>query len=167
MSSSTKRNVVVAGLDDNDSTDNKKQIYQCGKEEETTATITTDMKHALINDKPDEYYYEMEAEEQKQWKLESEREARLEASRKRREEHWKELEAIRKLEEEYEEDPELEEEDEDNEYESFDYDDSHLAYSGEKSPKQVDHQKRIIFPFSQNNALKLWDQIDILQEVDS
>ncbi|GJV58081.1 hypothetical protein Tco_1459086 [Tanacetum coccineum] len=77
----------------------------------------------------------MEAEEQKQWKLESEREARLDAARKRREEHWKELEAIRKLEEEYEEGPELEEEDEDNEYESFDYDDLHLAYSGEKSPR--------------------------------
>nr|GEU65752.1 replication protein A 70 kDa DNA-binding subunit B [Tanacetum cinerariifolium] len=32
----------------------------------------------------------------------------IEAARKQREEHWKELEAIRKLEEEYEEDPELE-----------------------------------------------------------
>ncbi|GJW26699.1 putative reverse transcriptase domain-containing protein [Tanacetum coccineum] len=69
--------------------------------------------------------------ETKQQKLESEREARLDAARKQREEHWKELEAIRKFEEEYEEDPELEEEDEDNEYESFDYDDLHLAYSGE------------------------------------
>ncbi|GJQ89772.1 hypothetical protein Tco_0000911 [Tanacetum coccineum] len=66
MSSSTKRNVVVAGLDDNESTDNKKQKYQCGKEEETPATITTDMNHALNDDKPDEYYYEMEADEQKQ-----------------------------------------------------------------------------------------------------
>ncbi|GKE04818.1 hypothetical protein Tco_1396836, partial [Tanacetum coccineum] len=66
--------------------------------------------------------------------MESEREARLDAARKQREEHWKELEAIRKFEEEYEEDPELEEEDEDNEYESFDYDDLHLAYSGKKSP---------------------------------
>ncbi|GKC47013.1 hypothetical protein Tco_1064735 [Tanacetum coccineum] len=95
------------------------------------------MKHALNGDKPDAYYYEMETEEQKQWKLKSEREARLDAARKQREEHWKELEAIRKLEEEYEEDPELEKEDEDNEYESFDYDDLHLAYSGEKSPKYV------------------------------
>ncbi|GKD90233.1 hypothetical protein Tco_1365740 [Tanacetum coccineum] len=69
--------------------------------------------------------------------LESEREARLDVARKRRGEHSKELEAFRKLEEEYEEDPELEEEDEDNEYESFDYDDLHLAYSGEKSPKYV------------------------------
>ncbi|GJZ83553.1 hypothetical protein Tco_0648726 [Tanacetum coccineum] len=102
MSSSTKRNVVVIGLDDNESTDKKKQKYQCDKEEETPATITT--------------------------------EARLEAPRKRREEHWKELEAIRKLEEEYEEDPELEEEEEDNEYESFNYNDLHLAYLGEKSP---------------------------------
>nr|GFA40152.1 hybrid signal transduction histidine kinase M [Tanacetum cinerariifolium] len=41
------------------------------------------------------------------------------------------------LEEEYEEDPGLEEEDEDNEYESFDYNDFHLAYPGEKSPKYV------------------------------
>nr|GEU65612.1 nucleic acid-binding, OB-fold protein [Tanacetum cinerariifolium] len=41
------------------------------------------------------------------------------------------------LEEEYEEDPELEEEGEDNEYESFDYDDFHLAFSGEKSPKKI------------------------------
>ncbi|GKC45613.1 hypothetical protein Tco_1063335, partial [Tanacetum coccineum] len=65
------------------------------------------MKRALNDDKPDEYYYEMKAEEQKSWNFE----------------------------EEYEEDPELEEEDEDNEYESFDYDDLHLAYSGEKSPK--------------------------------
>ncbi|GJU99852.1 ATP-dependent DNA helicase PIF1-like protein [Tanacetum coccineum] len=69
-------------------------------------------------------------------KLESKREARLDAARKRREEHWKELEAIRKLEEEYEEDPELEEEDEDNEYESFDYDDLHLAYSVRKHLSQ-------------------------------
>ncbi|GJY68954.1 hypothetical protein Tco_0471936 [Tanacetum coccineum] len=107
MSSSTKRNVVVAGLDDNKSTDNKKQKYQCGKKEKTPATITTDMKHALNDDKLD------------------------------REEHWKELEAIRKLEEDYEEDPKLEEEDEDNEYESFDYDDLHLAYSCEKSPKET------------------------------
>ncbi|GJZ11463.1 structure-specific endonuclease subunit SLX1 [Tanacetum coccineum] len=37
----------------------------------------------------------------------------MEAARKEIEEHWKELEAIRKLEEEYEEDPELEEDDED------------------------------------------------------
>nr|GEX72093.1 hypothetical protein [Tanacetum cinerariifolium] len=73
------------------------------------ATITTDMKHAFNDDKPDAYYYEMEADEQNQWKLESEREARLDAARKQREEHWKELEAIRKLEEEYEEDHELEE----------------------------------------------------------
>ncbi|GJR92974.1 hypothetical protein Tco_0265148 [Tanacetum coccineum] len=42
-----------------------------------------------------------------------------------------------RLEEECEEDPELEEEDEDNEYESFDYDDFHLAFSGDKSPKMV------------------------------
>nr|GEV74008.1 protein LYK5 [Tanacetum cinerariifolium] len=115
----------------------RKQKYQCGKEEETPATITTNIKHALNDDKLDEYYYEMEAEEQKQWMLKSKREARLEAARKRREEHWKELEAIRKLEEEYEEHPELEKEDEDNEYESFDYDDLHLAYSGEKTPKYV------------------------------
>ncbi|GJZ42717.1 hypothetical protein Tco_0589972 [Tanacetum coccineum] len=53
-----------------------------------------DMKHALNDDKPDAYYYEMEVDEQKQWKLESEREARLDAARKQREEHWKELEAI-------------------------------------------------------------------------
>ncbi|GJU16285.1 hypothetical protein Tco_1144251 [Tanacetum coccineum] len=46
-------------------------------------------------------------------------------------------EGMHQLEEEYEEDPELEEEDEDNEYESFDYDDFHLAFSGEKSPKYV------------------------------
>nr|GEX27193.1 hypothetical protein [Tanacetum cinerariifolium] len=50
--------------------------------------------HSLNDDKPDEYYYEMEAEEQKQWNLENKRETRLEAARKRREEHWKELEAI-------------------------------------------------------------------------
>nr|GEV46627.1 oligopeptide transporter [Tanacetum cinerariifolium] len=115
-----------------------KQKYQRGKEEETPATITTDilnMKHTLYDDKLDEYYYEMEAEEQKQWKLESEREVMMEAARKQREEHWKELEAIQKLEEEYEEDPELEEEDEDNEYKNFDYDDFYLAYSCEKSPK--------------------------------
>ncbi|GJW33688.1 hypothetical protein Tco_0053720 [Tanacetum coccineum] len=97
-----------------------KQQYQCGKEEETPATITKDMKHAFNDDNPDAYYYEMEAEEQKQWKLES----------------------IRKLEEEYEEDPELKEEDEDNEYESFDYDDLHLAYSGEKPPN-----KRLALPW--------------------
>ncbi|GKA70294.1 hypothetical protein Tco_0776358 [Tanacetum coccineum] len=95
------------------------------------------MKHALNDDKPNAYYYEMEAEEQKQWKLESEREARLDAARKRREEHWKEIKAIRKLEEEYEEDRELDEEDEDNEYESFDYDDFHLAYLDEKSPNLI------------------------------
>ncbi|GJR64488.1 hypothetical protein Tco_0010553 [Tanacetum coccineum] len=47
----------------------------------------------------------------------------------------KNLKLFESFEEEYEEDPELEEEDEDNEYESFDYDDLHLAYSGEKSPK--------------------------------
>ncbi|GKE05735.1 hypothetical protein Tco_1397753, partial [Tanacetum coccineum] len=82
-------------LDDNESTDNKKQKYQCGKEEEMPATITTDMKPTLNDDKPDEYYYQMEAEEQKT------------------------------LEEVYEEDPELEEEEEDNEYESFDNDDLH------------------------------------------
>ncbi|GKC98277.1 hypothetical protein Tco_1168552 [Tanacetum coccineum] len=69
------------------------------------------MKHALNDDKPDAYYYDMEAEKQNS-------------------ESWK-------FEEEYEEGPELEEEDEDNEYESFDYDDLHLAYSGEKSPKYV------------------------------
>ncbi|GJW07595.1 cysteine-rich receptor-like protein kinase 8 [Tanacetum coccineum] len=80
------------GFDDNESADNKKQKYQCGKEEETPATVTT----CILK-----------------------------------------LEAIRKLEEEYEEDPELEQEDEDNEYESFDYDDLHMAYSGEKSPKYV------------------------------
>nr|GEW97186.1 DNA-binding pseudobarrel domain-containing protein [Tanacetum cinerariifolium] len=80
-------------LDDNESTDIKKQNHQCGKEEEKLAIITTDMKHAVNDDKPDEYYYEMEAEEQKQWKLESEREARLEAPRKQR----KELEAIQSL----------------------------------------------------------------------
>ncbi|GKD82372.1 hypothetical protein Tco_1349211 [Tanacetum coccineum] len=71
MSSSTKRSAVVAGLDDNESTDNKKQKDQCGKEEEKLAIITTDMKPAINDDKPDEYYYEMEAVEQKQWKLES------------------------------------------------------------------------------------------------
>ncbi|GJX76572.1 hypothetical protein Tco_0323383 [Tanacetum coccineum] len=107
------------------STDSRKQNNRCGKEEETLATITTDMKPTLNDDKPGEYYYEMEAKEQKQWKLESEREARLEATRKQREEHWKELEAIQNLEEEYEEDHELEEEDKDNEYESFDYNDLH------------------------------------------
>ncbi|GJV72040.1 hypothetical protein Tco_1492035 [Tanacetum coccineum] len=67
------------------------------------------LQHALNDDKPDAYYYDMEVEEQKQWKLESEQDARLDAARKQKEEHWKELEAIRKLEEEYEEDPELEE----------------------------------------------------------
>ncbi|GJZ31351.1 hypothetical protein Tco_0576398 [Tanacetum coccineum] len=96
MNSSTKRNVVVAGLDDNESIDNKKQKYECGKEEE---------RHALNDDKPDE------------------------------EEHWKELDVIQKLEEEYDEDPELGEKNEYNEYESFDYDVLHLADSGEKSPK--------------------------------
>ncbi|GJT80004.1 putative reverse transcriptase domain-containing protein [Tanacetum coccineum] len=82
-------------------------------------------------------WYMISRDDKSWWKLESEREARLDAARKRREEHWKELEAIRKLEEEYEKDPELEEENEDNEYESFDYDDFHLAYLGEKSPKYV------------------------------
>ncbi|GJS88188.1 hypothetical protein Tco_0770824 [Tanacetum coccineum] len=52
------------------------------------------LQHALNDDKPDAYYYEMEVDEQKQWKLESEREARLDAARKQREEHWKELESI-------------------------------------------------------------------------
>ncbi|GKG33733.1 hypothetical protein Tco_0433892, partial [Tanacetum coccineum] len=33
------------------------------------------MKRALNDDKPDEYYYEMKAEEQKSWKLKNEREA--------------------------------------------------------------------------------------------
>nr|GFA31658.1 hypothetical protein [Tanacetum cinerariifolium] len=42
-----------------------KQKYQRGKEEETPATITTDMKDALNDDNPDEYYYEMEVEKQK------------------------------------------------------------------------------------------------------
>ncbi|GJW15993.1 hypothetical protein Tco_0020126 [Tanacetum coccineum] len=138
MSSSTKRNDVIAGLDDNESTDNKKQNNRCGKEEETLATITTDMKHTLNDDKPGEYYYEMEAEEQKQWKLESEREARLEATRKQREEHWKELEAIRNLEEEYEEDHELEEEDKDNEYES-----NHTSRNKESSNSIDDSTKDI------------------------
>ncbi|GJZ38922.1 hypothetical protein Tco_0585485 [Tanacetum coccineum] len=92
--------------------------------------------------------------------MESKREARLEAARKQREEHWKELEAIRKLEEEYEEDPELEEEDEDNEYESFDYDDLHLAYSCEKSPKMMlyfERETSIDFDFVAN-LCNLWVQ---------
>ncbi|GJS42616.1 hypothetical protein Tco_0567659 [Tanacetum coccineum] len=95
MSSSTKRNVVVAGLDDNESTDNK-------------------------------------------WKL-----------RNKNGRSWKVNERR-----EYEEDPELEEEDEDNEYKSFDYDDLHLAYPGEKSPKYVafDHLRdalSVIFGLSE------------------
>ncbi|GKA49625.1 hypothetical protein Tco_0742698 [Tanacetum coccineum] len=99
-----------------------------------------DMKPDVNNEKPDEYYYEIEADEQKHWKLESEREARLEGARKRREAHWLELKAIRMAEEEYKEDHVVEEEydkedDEDNEIENYDYDDLHLAYLGDKSPK--------------------------------
>ncbi|GJY25311.1 hypothetical protein Tco_0400037 [Tanacetum coccineum] len=52
------------GLDDNESIDNKKQKDQCGTEEEKLAIITTDMKPAINDDKPDEYYYEMEALEE-------------------------------------------------------------------------------------------------------
>ncbi|GJS46389.1 replication protein A 70 kDa DNA-binding subunit B [Tanacetum coccineum] len=99
-----------------------------------------DMKPDVNDEKPDEYYYEIEAEEQKRWKLESEREARLEGARKQREAHWLELEAIRMAEEEYEEDHVVEEkydkeDDEDNEIDNYDYDDLHLAYLGDKSPK--------------------------------
>ncbi|GJX53112.1 hypothetical protein Tco_0281481 [Tanacetum coccineum] len=106
MSSSTKRDIVVA-----------------------------DMKHVVNDDEPDECYCDIEAEQQKQWKLESEREARLKEYRKRAEDHWKELEAIRILKEDYVHKPELECDDEDNCYECFDYDDLHLAYPVEKSPK--------------------------------
>ncbi|GJU16219.1 hypothetical protein Tco_1144185 [Tanacetum coccineum] len=61
--------------------------------------------------------------------------ARLEEYRKRPEDHWRELEAIRILEEDYVHEPEPECDDEDNCYECFDYDDLHLAYPAEKSPK--------------------------------
>ncbi|GKE52266.1 hypothetical protein Tco_1487422 [Tanacetum coccineum] len=67
--------------------------------------------------------------------VESDREARLEEYRKRPKDHWKELEAIRILEEDYVHEPEPECDDEDNRYECFDYDDLHLAYPVEKSPK--------------------------------
>ncbi|GJX35546.1 hypothetical protein Tco_0247103 [Tanacetum coccineum] len=141
MSLSSKITAVAAGLHDNEETDNKKQKNECGQEEvKKRAPVTSNMKPPVNNEKPDEYYYEIEAEEQKRWKLESEREARLEAARKRREEHWLELEAIRITKEEYEEDHVVEEkydqeDDEDNEIENYDYDDLHLAYSSDKSPK--------------------------------
>ncbi|GJU10773.1 hypothetical protein Tco_1133169 [Tanacetum coccineum] len=67
--------------------------------------------------------------------MESDREARLEEYGKRPEDHWRELEAIRILEEDYVHEPEPECDDEDNCYECFDYDDLHLAYPAEKSPK--------------------------------
>nr|GEZ68556.1 replication protein A 70 kDa DNA-binding subunit B [Tanacetum cinerariifolium] len=56
---------------------------ECGQEEvEKRALVTSDMKPIVNNEKPGEYYNEIEAKEQKRWKLESEREARLEAARK-------------------------------------------------------------------------------------
>nr|GEU67371.1 RNA-directed DNA polymerase, eukaryota, reverse transcriptase zinc-binding domain protein [Tanacetum cinerariifolium] len=61
---------------------------------------------------------------------------------------------------EYEEDPELEKEDEDNEYESFDYDDLHLSYSGEKSQKMMiyfETKTSIDFDFSAD-LHNLWVQ---------
>ncbi|GJT80021.1 hypothetical protein Tco_1054363 [Tanacetum coccineum] len=69
------------------------------------------------------------------WKLKSDREARLEEYGKRLEDHWSKLEAIRILEEDHVHEPEPECDDEDNCYECFDYDDLHLAYPAEKSPK--------------------------------
>ncbi|GJR34234.1 hypothetical protein Tco_1209918 [Tanacetum coccineum] len=55
--------------------------------------------------------------------------------RKRPKDHWRELEAIRILEEDYVHEPEPECDDDENRYECFDYDDLHLAYPAEKSPK--------------------------------
>ncbi|GJZ25699.1 hypothetical protein Tco_0569952 [Tanacetum coccineum] len=112
MSLSSKRTVVDAGLYDNEEMNNKKQKNGCGQEVKKRVQVAS----------------------------ESEREARLEAARKQREAHWLELEATRMAEEEYEEDHVVEEEydqedDEDNEIENYDYDDLHLAYLGDKSPK--------------------------------
>ncbi|GJY51111.1 hypothetical protein Tco_0441958 [Tanacetum coccineum] len=104
-------------------------------EEENPAKITKDKQPVVNDDKPGEWYYKMEAEKQKQWKLESEREARLKVYRKCFEDHWKKVSAIRKLEEDYVYEPEPEYGNEDNCYECFDYDDLHLAYPAEKSPK--------------------------------
>ncbi|GJW14440.1 hypothetical protein Tco_0018573 [Tanacetum coccineum] len=70
MSSSTKRNVVVAGLDDTEPTQNKKLFQQPKQKdlvlkEENPAKVTKDKQHVVNDDKLDEWYYEMEAEEQK------------------------------------------------------------------------------------------------------
>ncbi|GJT30854.1 hypothetical protein Tco_0911129 [Tanacetum coccineum] len=108
------KTAVVAGLHDNEETNNKKQKNGCSQEEvEKRVPVTSDMKPDVNDEKPDEYYYEIEAEEQK---------------------------SIRMAKEEYEEDHVVKEEydqedDEDNEIENCDYDDLHLAYLGDKSPK--------------------------------
>ncbi|GKB47679.1 hypothetical protein Tco_0898432, partial [Tanacetum coccineum] len=101
------------------------------------------------DDKPDEWYYEIEAEEQRQWKLEDEREARLarkcakkqrkkekreaRLARKRAKKHLKEETSRRKYEDLY--DDEHEDDSGGDSFECFDYDDSHLAYPAQKSPK--------------------------------
>ncbi|GJT14210.1 hypothetical protein Tco_0861252 [Tanacetum coccineum] len=136
---STKKNNAIDHVHIEESLDGrKKRPAENDIRNESSNGKKHAIEHAVIDDKNDEYCYEMEVKEQKQWKLESDREARLEAARKEIEEHWKEHEAIRKLEEEYEEDPKLEEDDEDNEYESVDYEDLHLAYSANERPPMLE-----------------------------
>nr|GEV86745.1 hypothetical protein [Tanacetum cinerariifolium] len=70
-------------------------------------------KQPVDNDnKPDEWYYEMEAEE-----------------------HIKEVAALRKLEEEYDYEHDPEYDSGDDSFECLDYDELHLARLAEKSPK--------------------------------
>nr|GEU78033.1 hypothetical protein [Tanacetum cinerariifolium] len=74
--------------------------------------------------------------------LEIEREARLNLSRKRVEEHWKEVAALRKLKEEYDYEHDPEYDSGDDSFECLDYDELHLARLAEKSLKWPQEKKK-------------------------
>ncbi|GJZ79694.1 replication protein A 70 kDa DNA-binding subunit B [Tanacetum coccineum] len=131
-----KKNNAMDDVDKEDSSDGKnKRPTENDISNESSNGKKKAIEHAVNDDEPDECYCEIEAEQQKQWKLENEREARLEEYRKRAEDHWKELKAIRILKEDYVHKHELECDDQDNCHECFDYDDLHSTYPVEKSPK--------------------------------
>nr|GEV97455.1 hypothetical protein [Tanacetum cinerariifolium] len=101
-----------------------------------TNLITTKDKQPVDNeDKTDDWYYELKAELQREWKQEDEQHAIL--AGKAAKEDLKEEPSLTKYDDEsdYEPEDEAEYESDEDSRECFDYDDLHLAYSREKSPK--------------------------------